>query len=330
MFPYVVAATALGIAQGAVEQFAEDTRHRVTSYSTTLLADHATTQARLGEAAAAVDAAELLLVIELRARHGGTPKRRACPTMEEKIRLRRDGAYAARLCTRAVDLLFEAGGGEFLYEDKPMQRCVPRRARGARPLRAGVGRRGVHRRQVHARHRAGYCLRCDGQARPATAASRSIPAIFAMRSARFATGVTVVTIVAPNGAPIGLTCNSFSSVSLSPPLVLWSLSLRSPNLVELPAGAALRNQHPRRRPGRDRQPLRAVDREQVRRRAHTAVGTGGVPLIENAAAQLECRNETRYYSGDHVIFIGHVLHYACRDCAPLVFCRGRYTEPGLI
>jgi 3-hydroxy-9,10-secoandrosta-1,3,5(10)-triene-9,17-dione monooxygenase len=44
------------------------------------------------------------------------------PTIAEKIRLRRDGAYAARLCTRAVDLLFEAGGGEFLYEDKPMQR----------------------------------------------------------------------------------------------------------------------------------------------------------------------------------------------------------------
>jgi 3-hydroxy-9,10-secoandrosta-1,3,5(10)-triene-9,17-dione monooxygenase len=44
-------------------------------------------------------------------------------TPEEKIRLRRDGAYAARLSTRAVDLLFEAGGGEFLYEDKPMQRA---------------------------------------------------------------------------------------------------------------------------------------------------------------------------------------------------------------
>src|SRR3954449_7670984 len=46
----------------------------------------------------------------------------------------------------------------------------------------------------------------------------------------FGTGVTVVTIAAPDGTPIGLTCNSFSSVSLSPALVLWSLSLRSPNL----------------------------------------------------------------------------------------------------
>lgn len=122
MFPYVVAATALGIAQGAVQQFADDTRHRVTSYTTTLLADHATTQARLGEAAAAVGAAEMLLLENCRrAMSAATASRVLTP--EEKIRLRRDGAYAARLCTRAVDLIFEAGGGEFLYEEKPMQRA---------------------------------------------------------------------------------------------------------------------------------------------------------------------------------------------------------------
>ena len=122
MFPYVVAATALGIAQGAVEQFAEDTRHRITSYSTTLLADYATTQVRMGEAAAAVSAAELLLLENCRRAMDAAEAARV-PSLEEKLRLRRDGAYAARLSTRAVDLLFEAGGGEFLYEDKPMQRA---------------------------------------------------------------------------------------------------------------------------------------------------------------------------------------------------------------
>jgi len=121
MFPYVVAAVALGIAQGAVENFAEETRHRVTSYSTTLLSDHATTQARLGEAAAAVGAAERVLIENCR--HAMVLAGDAVvPSVAEKIGLRRDGAYAARLCTRAVDLLFEAGGAEFLYEDKPMQR----------------------------------------------------------------------------------------------------------------------------------------------------------------------------------------------------------------
>ena len=122
MFPYVVASTALGIAQGAIEQFTEDTRHRVTSYSTTLLADHSTTQARLGEAAAASAAAELLLLGNCDSAMQAAEAARVL-AMDEKIKLRRDGAYAARLCTRAVDLLFEAGGGEYLYDDKMMQRA---------------------------------------------------------------------------------------------------------------------------------------------------------------------------------------------------------------
>ncbi len=121
MFPYVVASVALGVAQGAVECFTEETRHRVTSYSTTLLADHATTQARLGEAAAAVDAAERLLIGNCQ--HAmSLAERTEVPSVADKIKLRRDGAYAARLCTRAVDVLFEVGGAEYLYDDKPMQR----------------------------------------------------------------------------------------------------------------------------------------------------------------------------------------------------------------
>jgi 3-hydroxy-9,10-secoandrosta-1,3,5(10)-triene-9,17-dione monooxygenase len=121
MFPYVVAATALGLAQGAIELFAEETRHRITSYSTTLMSDHATTQLRLGEAASETEAAELLLLANCQTAMAAAELSRV-PSIEDKIRLRRDGAYAAKLCTHAVDLLFESGGGEFLYEDKPMQR----------------------------------------------------------------------------------------------------------------------------------------------------------------------------------------------------------------
>ncbi len=122
MFPYVVAGAALGIAQGAVEVFTEDIRHRITAYATTLLADYATTQARLGHAAAAVAAAERILVGNCReamaiAAAGALPER------AQKIRLRRDGAYAAHLCTESVDLLFGAGGGEFLYNQQVIQRC---------------------------------------------------------------------------------------------------------------------------------------------------------------------------------------------------------------
>jgi 3-hydroxy-9,10-secoandrosta-1,3,5(10)-triene-9,17-dione monooxygenase len=121
MFPYVVAATVLGLGQAAVQIFAEETRHRVTSYTTTLMSDHATTQLRLGEAASSVEVAELLLLTNCETAMEAAEASRV-PTVEEKIRLRRDGAYAARLCTHAVDILFEAGGGEFLYEDKPIQR----------------------------------------------------------------------------------------------------------------------------------------------------------------------------------------------------------------
>lgn len=141
----------------------------------------------------------------------------------------------------------------------------------------------------------------------------------------FATGVTIVTTVDEAGIPVGLTCNSFNSVSLSPPLVLWSLSLRSPNLstfLQAPHFAVN---------------VLACDQVALARRfgqsnpdkfagVAFAPGVTGVPLLDGVAAHLQCRNETRYYSGDHVIFIGHVLHYAWRDCAPLVFYRGRYIE----
>jgi 3-hydroxy-9,10-secoandrosta-1,3,5(10)-triene-9,17-dione monooxygenase reductase component len=141
----------------------------------------------------------------------------------------------------------------------------------------------------------------------------------------FATGVTIVTITAPDGAPIGLTCNSFSSVSLSPPLVLWSLSLRSPNLpnfLQAPHfGVNVLAADQVELARRFSQP-RSNKFEGVTYRG----GTGGVPLIDDAAAQLECRNEMRYYSGDHVIFIGHVLRYIWRDCAPLIFLRGQYLD----
>ena len=158
----------------------------------------------------------------------------------------------------------------------------------------------------------------------ATAASFD-PRDFRNALGTFATGVAIVTTIDTAGAPVGLTCNSFSSVSLSPPLVLWSLSLRSPNLsnfLQAPHFAVN---------------VLAADQVDLARRFAQAIpnkfdsvtfapGIAGVPLIGDVAAQLQCRNETRYYSGDHVIFIGHVLQYVWRDCSPLVFCRGRYTE----
>src|SRR5687768_10631584 len=104
----------------------------------------------------------------------------------------------------------------------------------------------------------------------------------------YATGVTIVTTTNADGAPIGLTCNSFSSVSLSPPLILWSLSLRSPNLsnfLQAPHFAVN---------------ILAADQADLAHRfaqpiANKFDGVGyrngmcGVPLIDGASARLECR-----------------------------------------
>ena len=141
----------------------------------------------------------------------------------------------------------------------------------------------------------------------------------------FATGVTVVTTVTTEGRPIGLTCNSFSSVSLKPPLILWSLSLYSPNLqsfLQAPYFAVN---------------ILAAEQEELSKRFASpmkdrfadlewSAGEGGIPLITGSAAQLQCRNETRHYSGDHVVLIGQVLQFSYRDAEPLVFVRGRYRE----
>ncbi|MCE3000478.1 MAG: acyl-CoA dehydrogenase, partial [Betaproteobacteria bacterium] len=87
LFPYVVAGAALGIAQGALDSFTEDIRQRITAYSTTLLADYATTQSRLGHAAAAVSAAERILTGNCR--EAMALAANAMPSREHKIRLRR-------------------------------------------------------------------------------------------------------------------------------------------------------------------------------------------------------------------------------------------------
>lgn len=125
------------------------------------------------------------------------------------------------------------------------------------------------------------------------------------------------------GVAIGLTCNSFTSVSLSPPLVLWCLALYSPSLpafLETPyfsvnflsAGQSALSR-------RFSTPV-SNRFEDVAHRA----GMGNVPLLDECAAHLECRHEARHYAGDHVVFIGRVLRCARSSHSPLVFSAGQY------
>lgn len=169
-----------------------------------------------------------------------------------------------------------------------------------------------------------------------TPARTAVPPDFSAREFRaslgmFATGVTIVTARTASGELVGLTANSFNSVSLEPPLVLWSLARAAGSLPVFSAGShyainilaadqkALAECFARR--GGDRWSGVAW-RE----------GAGGAPLLDGAAAHFECFNRSRYEEGDHVIFVGEVERCSHRSTAsPLLFHGGKfYTEHPLI
>lgn len=143
----------------------------------------------------------------------------------------------------------------------------------------------------------------------------------------FATGVTIVTARTDSGALLGLTANSFNSVSLSPPLVLWSLSRLAGSLAAFSNGrhyainvlAADQQVLAERFAARDTDRWAGVGFTE---------GVSGAPVIDGAAASFECFNRSQYAEGDHVIFVGEVERCSHRaGASPLLFHGGRfYTE----
>ncbi len=159
------------------------------------------------------------------------------------------------------------------------------------------------------------------------AAGRRRPGAHDFRAALgcFATGVTVITARGANGERAGLTINSFSAVSLDPPLVLWNLSVLAPSLpVFREAGHFAVNV------------LSSGQREiagQFSRRADdkfTGIdigmreGLGGAPVFDGVSAVFECRKAETYWGGDHIIFLGEVEAFGFTDRQPLIFCGGDY------
>jgi len=140
----------------------------------------------------------------------------------------------------------------------------------------------------------------------------------------FATGVTIVTARDASGAPVGLTANSFNSVSLAPPLVLWSLARSAGSMPAFERGShyAINILAADQRLLAERFAGKALDRfEGVLFRE----GAGGAPILEGSAAVFECFNRSRYEEGDHVIFVGEVERCRRRAGAqPLIFHGGRY------
>jgi flavin reductase (DIM6/NTAB) family NADH-FMN oxidoreductase RutF len=138
----------------------------------------------------------------------------------------------------------------------------------------------------------------------------------------FATGVTVVTARAPSGQRAGITVNSFCSVSLEPPLVLWCIARTAPSLPVFAAGSHFAIH------------VLAADQAALGVRfsrpaadkfagLECSEGLGGVPLLDGAAVRFECSREHCYESGDHLILIGRIERYCYSECTPLLFHGGR-------
>lgn len=139
----------------------------------------------------------------------------------------------------------------------------------------------------------------------------------------YATGVTIITAAAPDAKPYGLTCNSFASVSLNPPLVLWSLVVYSASLTVFQNAShfcvnvlgasqqALANKF-----------AKSSDDKFVG--VDWSVGLGNAPVLADSVANFQCRSVNRYYGGDHVIFLGAVEAYSYNAKEPLLFARGAY------
>ncbi|VFR32550.1 Nitrilotriacetate monooxygenase component B [plant metagenome] len=142
---------------------------------------------------------------------------------------------------------------------------------------------------------------------------------------RFATGVTVVTTLLPDGQRIGVTANSFTSVSISPPLISWNYRrealglaafLQAPHFAVHVLGQHQLHLSPQfASPVADR--FVGVELE---------TGFGGVPLIKDCAATFECCQWSTVDAGDHVILLGQVLRYMHSDAPPLVFHAGGYLQ----
>jgi len=141
----------------------------------------------------------------------------------------------------------------------------------------------------------------------------------------FPTGVVVAATRGDANAPVGLTINSFTSVSLDPPLILWSIALNAPSL------SAFREH--------DAFTINILSEEQQSLCMQFATpadnkfegvswrpGYKDTPIISDALAVLQCRTYRRYEGGDHEIYVGEVKKIEFTDKKPLVFHRGRFVE----
>jgi len=160
-----------------------------------------------------------------------------------------------------------------------------------------------------------------------TESSRPDPASLRTVLGNFATGVTVVTAITPDG-PVGMTANSFTSVSLEPPLVLFCAARSSRTYPHIQRASAFAVNIL----ARGQEHVSSVfARKDVNRfaRVETHTDATGAPILTEAMAYLDCLISDRIERGDHVIVLGEVESAGMQqdDREPLVFFRGGYHQP---
>lgn len=142
---------------------------------------------------------------------------------------------------------------------------------------------------------------------------------------QFATGITVVTTCAPDGELLGVTVNSFNSVSLEPPLILFSLERRAMSLPAFETAGSFA--------------INVLSEAQIALSQNFARTQGdkwagisfhrwatGSPILAGCLAAFECRTHAIHDGGDHRIFIGEVLRFEAKpEGDPLIYFRGSYT-----
>lgn len=140
----------------------------------------------------------------------------------------------------------------------------------------------------------------------------------------FTTGVTIITTRTEAGEPIGITANSFNSVSLDPPLVLWSLAKTAKSL---PAYTGSRHfaVHILAASQQDLSDRFARSGENKFDGVAVEDGIGGLPLLSGCTSLMQCETVHVYEGGDHLIFVGRVLDFRRADHPPLVFQAGKYA-----
>lgn len=150
------------------------------------------------------------------------------------------------------------------------------------------------------------------------------PKDFRRALGNFATGVTIVTGCAPDGTKVGVTASSFSSLSMDPPLILWSSIKASPssNIFEAATHFAVNIL------ASDQMDMSnhfARQQEDKFEGIEWDAGIGGAPIFPNCAGRFQCESYDKLDGGDHWIFVGRVLSFDDFGRAPLCFHQGSYS-----